>query len=280
MLNEFYDAYATHTDNARLVATNGGTLSKEWLAIDANYEAFRYRQVSFVHDLTHAVINGEDEATLNQLHTLAIASAMGGQQGTDRYSVAGTAEALIDREVRQQVTNALVQEYAKTGAQNFKAVGARLLDKITELKVLSDVVDIDADPSALVGQPMKIQQAWMQAGDIVNGIDKAFAAFQAAAALEGRVLTRNDQAIGLVCPTTGTGAERRELWDAWDSDKRTGRWGALIKAGIDLKPISSVREYTAYDRPTSEWKTVQAEWGGMQQFLVDSEDNSIKVDKQ
>ncbi|WP_280179881.1 hypothetical protein [Nocardia cyriacigeorgica] len=273
---EFHDAYQDHTSRARLVAANGGTLSKKWLQIDANYDAYKYRQVSYVHDLAQAVINGEPESRLNDLHTLAIATAVGSQQGTHTWQVAGTAESLIDQQVKQQVTAALVQEYNKTSAENFKAVGAHLGLNLQQFRSLAEQIDPDADPASLVGKPMETQTAWMKAGDLVAEIEAGFNAFRAAAALEGRVLTTLDQCVGLICPTTGTGAERRALWGAWDSTGRSGRWGALIKAGIEVKPISSVREYKAYARPTEVNKTERVN-GGWRQTWVDSEDAEIQI---
>ncbi|NKY35232.1 hypothetical protein HGA13_19470 [Nocardia speluncae] len=273
MFNE--NAYDLHTSNARLVAAHGGTLSKRWHEIDNNYDAYRYRQASWAHDLAQAVIEGKPESELNQMHALAMAAAIGSQNGTYTGQVGGTAEAMINTHVRERVTAALVQEYNKTSADNFKAVGAHLGLNIQQFRALAEQVDPDTDPAKLVGIPMEQQQAWLQAAEVVADIEAGFNAFRAAAALEGRVLTKNDSLVGLVCPTTGTGADRRKLWDAWDSKGRTGRFGALIKAGIEVNPIGSVREYRSYDRPMSENKIVRGAMGGMQQFLVDSEDDSI-----
>lgn len=277
MLGEFYDAYETHTSNARLVAAHGGTLSKEWTLIDQRYDAYKWRQASWAHDLAQAVIAGKPESELNQLHAMAVAVSIGSQQGTHAHQVAGTAEAMIDSHVKQQITAALIAEYRKSSAENFKAVGAHLGLNLQQFRALAEQIDPDTEPSELVGKPMEIQQAWLQAGELVADIEAGFNAFRAAAALEGRVLTKNDDLVGLICPTTGTGADRRALWEAWDSKGRTGRFGALIKAGIDLKPIGSVREYRPYARPQAVNK-VERFGSGVRQTWVDSEDSDIKVD--
>ncbi|WP_431939415.1 hypothetical protein [Nocardia grenadensis] len=277
MLGEFYDAYEAHTTNARLVAAHGGTLSKRWHEIDNNYDAYRYRQASWAHDLAQAVIEGKPESELNQMHALAMAAAIGSQNGTYTGQVGGTAEAMINTHVRERVTAALVQEYNKTSADNFKAVGAHLGLNLQQFRSLAEQIDPDTDPAKLVGIPMEQQQAWLKAAEVVADIEAGFNAFRAAAALEGRVLKASDSLLGLVCPTTGTGADRRKLWDAWDSKGRTGRFGALIKAGFEVNPIGSVREYRSYARPQAVNKMERIN-GGIRQTWVDSEDSDIKVD--
>lgn len=274
----FENPYSIHTERVRLVASHGGTIPERWLEIDNNYEQFKYRQVSYVYDLAQAVINGESEEVLNDLHTLAIAVAMGSQPGTATGQVAGTAEAMIDNHVRQQVTAALVKEYSKVSAENFKKVGDNLALNIQQFRALAEKVDPDVGSDAVVGKPMDVQTAWMNALDLAAELDAGLDALRAAAALEGRILSKSDQLVGLICPTTGTGAERRKLWAAWDSDKRTGKWGALVKAGIDLKPIESVREYRSYARPKAVNKVERVN-GGIRQTWVDAEDNTILVDR-
>jgi hypothetical protein len=276
MLEYTESAYTTHTRNVRLVADHGGKIPKRWTELDTNLDAYRYRTRGWLHDLTQAVINGVDESEIRKLHALTLADAVGSVQGTAAGQAYGTAETMVDKQIENSVAAEMIKEYAAVADENLKLVGDQFSLNWVQFQKIAEQVNPDADAATLVGKPMNLQAAWMNAADLAAELDKGLVAVRAAAELVRLNLRTNDSLIGLVCPTTGTGGERRALWTAWDSDGRTGKWGALLKAGIEVKPIGSAREYRAYARPQMTNK-VEPTGTGFRQTWVDSEDSEIKV---
>ncbi|WP_328410504.1 hypothetical protein [Nocardia sp. NBC_00403] len=262
------DALTIHTAEARTVAANGGTLPNRWLEIDQNYENYTYRQSNFLHDLSQAVINGEPEDRLNELHARTLADAVG-----STVSHSGTAEALINEQVRRKVAAALIVEYAKVAGENLKAVAAQFNLKSQQLRALAEQVDVEATAESLISAPDEARMAWLKAAEVAAELDKTLVGLAAAANLAGARISGKDALIGLVCPTDGVGKARRAVWAAWDTDGRTGRYGALLAAGIEVKAIDSVQKYRTYGRPQMVNKVEHDGWG-IRQTWVDAEDGS------
>ncbi|MFE7796126.1 hypothetical protein [Nocardia sp. NPDC057440] len=264
-----YDALYVHTENALLVAANGGELSKEWKVIESRYDAYVYRQSSVIDDLCDAVLNGADESTLNQLQGLAMANMLGTAAG-----ISGSTEAVVKQEVRNRVAGALIREYNKTADDNLKRVAANFNLNFRQFRSLTEQVDVEASAESLITAPDEARMAWLKALEVAAELDKNLIALRAAFDLAGiRRTDNNDAILGLVCTTDATGAARRAVWAAWDTEGRTGRWGALLAAGIDVKGIDSVQKYSAYARPQMINKHEHDGWG-IRQTWVDAEDGS------
>ncbi|WP_280300313.1 hypothetical protein [Nocardia abscessus] len=267
------DMLTIHTDKARLVAANGGELSKEWKSIESRYEAYFYRQSSVIDDLCEAVLNGAEESELNLRFGLAMAKALGISEGAN-----DRAEGVINSEVRNRVAGALTREYNKTADENLKRVAATFNLNLEQFRALTEQVDVEASAESLITAPDGARMAWLKAEQIAAELDNNLAGLAAAASLAGARISGNDALIGLVCPTDGVGKARRALWKAWDTDGRTGRWGALLAAGIDVKGIDSVQRYRTYGRPQHVRIDQEVHIGagayGTRQTWVDTEDGS------
>ncbi|RJO74902.1 hypothetical protein D5S18_15920 [Nocardia panacis] len=266
---------ATHTEAARTVAANGGVLSKKWLEIESRYEAYLYRQSSVIDDLCDAVLSGSDELELNLRYGLAMAKAAGIAGGST-----APAEAVINGEVRTRVAGALILEYRKTADENLKRVAAAFALNLQRFRSLTEQVDVETTAESLINAPDEARMAWLKAPEAAQELDKNLNGLRAAAWLTGaRLDTHQGSLIGLVCPTDGVGKERRAMWAAWDTGGRTGRWGALLAAGIEVSAIDSPQKYRSYARPQKIVKYENVHMGagvmGIRETWVDAEDGSL-----
>lgn len=271
MLEYRLDAYAELTDKVSVVTAAGGKVTQRYQDVDARYDEYQYRATGWIHELLEAVVNGEPIEKIRQLHALTLADAVGSVQGTAAYSASGTATDLIDKQVRDRIAAELIREYATVSNDNLKLIGELFNKDWAEFVSVSKLIDPEVSAESIVGIDQKVQQAWIRSLELSKRLNTLLNALRAAADLAGvRGLHDIDSLIGLACPTSGVGKERRALWAAWDAEGRTGRWGALVAADVDVVAIDAASKYRGYARPRQE---VKAKGGA--QYWVDPEDGEV-----
>ncbi|MBF6449507.1 hypothetical protein IU429_17695 [Nocardia elegans] len=268
------DLYAILTDKVNRVVAAGGTVTQRYRDLDNRLDEYRYRPAGWLHDLATAVINGEDIDRVRELYTLTVAEAVGGVQGTQKGSVYGTAENLVDQQVTNLVAAEMSKEYSANSAMPNLKVLATKFDKLwSEFVSLSKIVDPETNADQIVGKDAKVQQAWLRQLEVKAELDSVLFALGTAADLAGtRGITGNANTyLGLVMHPSAEGQARKRVWEAWGSDGRCGRWSPLIGLGETLKAIQAPNEYTPYAAYQGVYEKHERTQWGSRPYYVDAE---------
>lgn len=274
MLDYTQNPYSILTDKVNRVVAAGGNVTERYRELDNRLDEYRYRPTGWLHDLAKAVIDGEDVARVRELYTLTVAEAVGGVEGTQKGSVYGTAEHLVDQQVTNLVAAEMNKEYSDNSAlPNLKALAMKFDKLWSEFVSLSKAIDPETNADQIVGKDAKVQQAWMRQRDVTAELDSVLFALASAADLAGvRGLSGNTSAyLGLVMHPSAEGQERKRLWEAWGSNGRCGRWSALLGTGEKLKAIQAPNEYTPYAAYQGVYEKHERGQIGSRPYYVDAE---------
>ena len=248
------------TNIAELVDAGCHT-TPEYDRIAARFDAFLNPDTDPVDDLGGAIIGTADSDRLAQL-TASAMTAM----------AAPTARMPLATRVAVDVLRALRAEYATVAEENYNVLAAAFNKVAAKVTAAHRLVDVDANPAALLTAEDRARKAWMEAELLAGELDTLVPALTRAAAMAGARLNAPEPERGLSVVADVAGLHRRRVWEAWEaSEGRTGRWGALIALGAEIgaQPLEAIQPY-AQPRPM---ETRQERHGiGIRQVPFDPED--------
>lgn len=196
--------------------------------------------------LAQAVIAGDTDA-----QPLLWSAALAEQQATP----AGATEIVAG--VRQRIHAAIRQHYNLTADQTYGKVAALFDAAARQFTDAHHAIDCEAPAELVVDLPDKARKLWRQEPELAADLDRLAVALHACGVLAGRCEDTDDGTIEL---TVDVGdCDRATIKDCWDireaekraarnaaaagpftgrpeaTHSRTGRWGALLKAGATIR---------------------------------------------
>lgn len=255
----FGDPFADFTTKVDTVATAGGTVPANYTKLADRWRDYCNLENHNQARLTAALTDPNSTADLAQLHALALAEA-----------ATPIAAADVTNAAKRAVLAELRTEYAKVAQQNYLTLAAAFDDTAAKFTKAAAIVDPEASADAMVTAGERERKAWTQAALAAVDLTTKVSALVSAASLAGAGITTHDTHLPLLVDTEGH--HRRRVWEAWDNtDGRTGRWGALVAAGVMIR-TAGLDDYTPYRRPKPMEETwVRGEFGH-QRVMVDPED--------
>lgn len=221
--------FATIADRLRTIVDSGGTLAPEVEAALAGWDNYTVTVPDDgVSELAAAVMAGGDPEGLAEWHGRAMSrhSSHRGEAGQRDAAVRNAVAAHIGPQLRATYLDTTAEDNVTAARRRFNSVAA-------DYRTAADVVAPDVEPAEVVGQPAKVQKAWMALASLRSQLDAAHAALELAHAAASHDVTGPPA----VCTLDSlNAADLRELRGAWiTGDTRPGgKWWALIQAGAEL----------------------------------------------
>lgn len=221
---------------AAAIEAEGGAMTPKFVKTRAAWQRLVDLTPDHVGQLTAAVLEDHDPAEVEQLLTLACASAA--------PNPAGLAE--VHQRVARTFLTGQREEFGKTARKNYDDARARFNKAAAALTESVGTVDPDADPADLMGADEAQRAAWGAVQVQAAELDDALRYLRMTAA-QVDIGTEDADTLALACDP-GT-RERRAVWTAWDTATgRAGRWAALIALGIPLG-APEADKHKPYRRP-------------------------------
>ena len=140
----------------------------------------------------------------------------------------------VNKAAESAVHRKMIELYAEVATKNYQQLADQFNTAATEFTTVVATVDPEAAAETLITAPAKEREAWSRATLLSGTLDGLIPALRAAADLAGTSTRDEPTLVGLLVYPNG--AHRRRLWEAWWSKTgRTGRWGAIIKAGAKIR---------------------------------------------
>lgn len=165
------------------------------------------------------------------------------------------AAAMIETEVQAHKLNGAARHWiaerlreinSAVAAENYGLLAKRFDKLAADFTTATKTVDVEADPGTLISAPERQRKTWIEAELLAQGLTEAMPALQAAALLAGVTDVRGTDVLALVADP-GDELTGRQVWTAWYSNGRCGRWSALVAAGVTLR-AAKLDEYSRYTR--------------------------------
>jgi len=244
------------------VAAAGGTVPDTYTTINQRWS----RYLNIGHDtsalLADAITTPGDTSDLAQLRALALAERCGSIEQAD-----------LTKELKAPVLLALRAAYEPVADANYRTLADKFTATAAAFTKAVSAADPDLPAEQMVTQSEKARKAWTDAAIHAVELDQQLTALRAAAVLAGLRAHDNDALLPLTCDTTGL--HRRRVWEAWETTTgRTGKWGALVAAGVTIR-AADIDEYEHYRRPAPlEVKYVRDTYGH-RPVQIDPEDQYV-----
>lgn len=234
----------------------------EWTALLQRFNDFVGMSGGAADQLTEALIAGDTEAVF-ALRTLALAEAAGEKQPQVTASV-------VNR-VRVDVLGKLQSVYSQHADGIYTAVADGFDGIAAQFVAATKLADPEADAEAMVNATAKARTAWSEAPMFAAQLDEILPPLNAAARLCGA--TGHDAPVMLL-PLSIDPADhhRREVWNAWTSTGRTGRWAAIVKAGITIRAHRAPASVEPYRLPKPFEERTETRDGTTKTVWYDPED--------
>lgn len=221
---------ARHLTDTDIVIAAGAAMPASWTALRDRHA--QPLDSSMSRRYVEAVLTGAGD--LLALRTAAIAEvvAMNNQP----------AQAAIANVLDSAVAGELTAIYAPVGPGVYEHCADRFATAAAKFAKACATVDLEGDPASLITGSQAQRTQWAEGSVLARELDVALDSMAAAARLAGveTPLVTNDDMIALAVDDT-TGTARRELWAAWDSRGRTGRWAAVAAiATIRPTPLDKI----------------------------------------
>lgn len=231
------ETWAAHTRGVEVLRAAGIPAPPEWVALRERYAKFIELPDHGVDRLAKGIVTGTGDLT--ELRAVAMAEAMARQSH----------DAGINERVQQAVLEELVRIYASAAPRNYKLAAGRFDTAAKAFTNAASHLDLDANGDQLVTVSSAARQAWLDAPSLATELEESLHTLCAAAALAGAptdvafvngatdIPTAAHQ-IALACDPGK--CHRRKVWLAWlNTDKRTGRWGALAALGVKIRAANT-----------------------------------------
>lgn len=201
--------------------------------------------------LAAAVIAGDTDA-----QSVLWSAALAEQQATPQ----GAAEIMAG--VRQRIHAAIREHYSLTADATYSRVAAMFDAAAGEFTAAHLAVDCEAPAELVVDLPDKARKLWKRAPELAADLDRLAQSLHACAVLAGRCEDTDNATVELTVDAGDLDpATVRTCWEIRDAEKRsdraaangspftglpepthsrTGRWGALLKAGARIRAAEVV----------------------------------------
>lgn len=227
MTSAFANPYSDHTSRVEAVRDAGGLVPQAWDQINDRF-LFVLEQMesrTFTNRLNKAVLDPTSTETMDLPTLLTLALA---QSGPSNHSIAD-----LTTELKRDVTAALVRTYRDVAAKNYQQLAAAFDGLGYEFESLVHVIDPETPAANMISAPDDQRSAWVRAEMVAHELTASIPALQASAQLLGMNVYLTDDLLALVINPDA--AKRRAVWDAWESDGRTGHWAALLATGAVIR---------------------------------------------
>jgi hypothetical protein len=259
----FEDPLGAHLrDVDTVTAALGTTAPKPWRDLRSRWENHNTAE-SYADQYVAALVTGDTKADLPLLRSLAISFA----------ATLPTHTATIDNYAKATVERKLLELFAPDAPRIYTAAAQNFNDTVTKFLHCTTVVDVGLPAEQLLDATDEVRSAWVSAQIHAHAIDGAVEILAAAARLSGTAVGTPEEVLPLICRTDGV--HRRELWTAYESESRCGRWPALAQITEILAAELPVEPYRR-PLPLQE-KWIQNPNGGIGnvRILVDPEDAEL-----
>ena len=262
----FEDTLGAHLRDVDTVAnTLGITAPKPWRDLRQRFDD-RHTSMSFADQYVGAVVNGDTQADLALLRSVAIAVA----------STLPTHEATIDNYLRVVVERRLLELFEPEAPKVYRHAQQHFNTAVKKFLDCTQIVDVNQTAEQLINATDDVRTAWVSAQIHAGAIDGAVDVLAAAARLSGAAASTHEELLPLVVSTGGV--HRRVLWTAYESESRCGRWPALAQA-TEIRAAELPVE--SYRRPLplqEKWRANPNGIGNVR-VMVDPEDLQLAEQK-
>ncbi len=231
-----------HTTAADIEAM-GGKVTDRFARTRARWIATRTAELDPLAAVVDA-LTGDDDPDPAALAAIVAQAQAHGTARANPQIAAGVWQTLA-----QRIHPGQRAEWAKVTTDNYRAAAEAYNQAAKALTTAVTMVDPDAQPEALMGEPPKVRNAWVEIPTLAAALDRA-ERFLTATAREAGVNTRDDGTrLGLVATIPDT-TDRRTLWAALDGEHgRAGTWGTLLRLGATLTAPANPGQVEPYRRP-------------------------------
>lgn len=240
-LDHLHKLHTTAAD----IEVMGGTVTDRFARTRARWDALRSTELDPLAAVVDA-LTGDDDPDPEHLATIVATTQAHGTARANPQIAAGVWQTLAQRILPGQRA-----EWAKVTTDNYATAAQRFNDAADALVAAVRLVDPDKPAEALMGEPPKVRNAWVEVPTLAAALDQA-ERFLTATAREAGVNTGDDGTrLGLVATIPDT-TDRRTLWaalDNTDNHGRAGRWGVLLNHGATLHAPAAPGEVQPYRRP-------------------------------
>lgn len=256
---------SAYIDRVQRVTDAGGTVTKAYDdAVNRWRDWAELGEDSPMQALTDAWEAGATIEALTPLRTTAL--------------LAMAASPQMSAEVRNTIApiahGDIVQAYQPNAKGNYERVRAAWQETADTLTAHAKTVDIEGDPGKLITATDTERTAWLDAGVAAARLDQLTAVLLDAAILAGAATDTDTHRLGLTIHAPGI--HRRRVWEAWETQGRTGKWGALLVLGVKLE-ASALDKITAYREPKPLEMRQEKSGYGVRQYQHDPEDEFMKA---
>ncbi len=253
------DRFTEHLRSVDTLTGAGIEAPKEWLALRERFDAYQRLEKPATDRLATAVVTGTKD-DLTALRAFALA-----EQATPQE------EARVDNQVAAAVERRLLELYAKAAPSNYAKAAAQFDAAATAFTAAAATIDTEAAAASMVTAPDDARAAWVAAEQHAAQLSALTPVLAMAADLAGTRVHNDEDLLPLVADPGQS--HRRRVWEAFfHKEGRTGRWGALHRAGVSIracpldqhqpyraaKPIE-VRQEQAPGQPVGFYKTVRVD---------------------
>lgn len=258
--------FRTHIDAIRTLADAGIRPPAEWQTLADRWDDFTTISGHTASTkLTDAIVNG-GKADIDTLYALSLAETLA--TAPARAEIRNRIEAATLRKLR-----AIYQPHA---IPNFNKAADIFDSAANRLTAASKLADAEADADTIVNADDTVRAAWSDALIAARQIDAALLVLVAAAGLAGLTINSPESMIALTV-NTGT-VKRRQVWAAYESTGRCGRWSALLAAGCTIQANRDIDNFEMYLRPLPmETKHIATGRGSYRRVVVDPEEPGTDV---
>lgn len=167
-------------------------------------------------------------------------------------------KAAVAEAVRAHINRAIRDAYGKMAEQAYRTLADEFDTAATRFTTAAKVCDPEADPAVVIAQSDKIRTAWQAAGAAVEELNRLLRPLHDAAVLAGVCGDDAEEQLRLV--VDGQGCDPAALREAWTVEEReaksrrarqsgsvfttgdtppsrTGRWGAVLSTGAQLRAL-------------------------------------------
>ena len=231
----------------------GGQLSAPVQTIISNWQTLTAvtTPIDPSEALAEAVTEGK-KLTQTQLKTLWDSSRLTTIKDTNNEIMASTARAVLPTLKATYLEDNATHNY-EVAAHRFNEVATQFTKAVTQVSP-----DMTADEALHLTKQQ--QSAYLEQALLAAQLEQNLVVLAHAATLAGTPASTTQELIALT--TNWSQAHRRRVYDAWDTQGRTGRWAALIHAGATIEaPTTLSAVPTFQDLAPVEKKQVQGNVG-------------------
>lgn len=223
---EFYPAARTVLKHVEVPA--------EWAELEERRHAYDQQSATVMTKrLVEAVLAGDPKADIPAARAAAIAERVKND--------------LDEEVVRPAIWDAMRQIYADHAREFYTVIAAKFDTAADAFTKIATAVNVELPAELAVELPAKDLTSWKEAVVLAAELEDLKTVLVHAGTLAGAerpnksdvssprltAWSKAQREVGLTVDATG--AHVRKIWEAWDSQGRTGRWGAIVATGAKVR---------------------------------------------